>query len=44
MIGLRLVLMIEDDREWFDCSYIGNNLRFNKCELVSKRGVVLVEV
>ena len=29
MIGLRLVLMIKDTREQFDCSYIGNSVKFN---------------
>lgn len=39
MIGLRLVLMIEKNRDWFDCSHIGNTVKFNKCELMSKRRV-----
>lgn len=43
MIGLRLVLMIEKNRDWFDCSHIGNTVKLNKCELMSKRRV-LVEV
>ena len=43
MIGLRVVLMIEKNRDWFDCSHIGNTVKFNKCEFMSKRRV-LVEV
>ena len=39
MIGLRLVFMNKNIRDQFYCSYIGNIVKFNNCELISKRDV-----